>query len=210
MPVNIVVSGVGGQGILSLSQVLGESAIKSGVKALIAETHGLSQRGGSIIVHLRIGNDVMSPLIPEGNAHILLGLELLEAARYAHYLLNNSLIVVNDKIIRPNVPGVETPKRGRIINYLKERSRHLFLVKASDIAVRHGNPIGANMVMLGYISNVLSRLGLLKYEYAEESASAIGGKRYGELNKQLFRIGFNEANRAVSDLTIAEIKKLFS
>jgi len=206
MVLNIVLSGVGGQGILTLAQLIGRSALAHDVPVLIAETHGLSQRGGSVIVHVRLGRGVEAPLIGEGMGDMLVSLELVEAARYSPYLSKESIAIVNDKLIRPSVPNIKMPERDDVVEVLRQRSRELFLVKASEIANEKGNPIGGNVVMFGYVTYILGRAGAYAVEDAETEISGLGRGKIAEVNKELFKIGYEKASREVSDSVISLIK----
>ncbi|HIE36662.1 TPA: indolepyruvate oxidoreductase, partial [Candidatus Geothermarchaeota archaeon] len=103
MEYNILFAGVGGQGIITLGRLIGSALTNSGFNVLMAETHGLSQRGGSVTVHMRVG-DVNSPLVPLGGADLLVGLELIEAVRNLGYLSRDGVKIVNDYIMRPSIP----------------------------------------------------------------------------------------------------------
>ncbi len=146
MRLNVVVSGVGGQGLITLANVIAKAALLEGVNAIVAETHGLSQRGGTVIVHLRLG-DVEAPLIPKGEAHLMLSMELLEAVRYADFLSRDGMAVVNDYLLPPPLPGVKVPSRRELLEALGKR--RTVLVQATSEAIRMGDPRVANMVLLG-------------------------------------------------------------
>jgi len=161
MGLNIVVVGVGGQGILTLSKILGACAVEAGVKALVAETHGMSQRGGSVIVHVRIGNNVYAPTVPLHGAHIMVALEILEGIRYLNYINPEySLSIVNDKMLRPSIPGVKVPEKDVMLKVMRSHSAITAIVDASEEAVKLGNPTGANMFMLGFLAKLLEFMGL--------------------------------------------------
>ncbi|MCX8172289.1 MAG: 2-oxoacid:acceptor oxidoreductase family protein, partial [Archaeoglobaceae archaeon] len=103
MELNILVVGVGGQGALTTAHLIAHSAMRAGLNVLVAETHGMAQRGGSVEVHVRIG-EVSSPLIPELGADVVLALEPSEALRYAKYIKSDTKIILNSrKIIPPSV-----------------------------------------------------------------------------------------------------------
>ena len=107
MSYDIFLCGVGGQGLVLLTSVIGNACAKTGVKVTTGEMYGLSQRSGSVFVHLRIGADVYSPLISYGNADILLGLEAIETLRYIEFLKKEGVILLNNRIMHP---PVETAK----------------------------------------------------------------------------------------------------
>jgi len=145
---NIVVTGVGGQGLITLSSIIARAALRRGVNALVAETHGLSQRGGTVIVHVRLG-EVDAPLVPPGNADVLLAMELIEAARYLGYLRPGGTAVLNDYLVPPPLPGVEVPSPSRILGCIRSRAGKVVSVPATRRALELGDVRVANMVLLG-------------------------------------------------------------
>src|SRR5512137_1597362 len=100
---SVYMSGVGGQGLVLLSNVIGSACATSGIRAITGEQHGLSQRSGSINVHLRMGEKVRSPLIPIGGADAILALEALEALRYVEYLKSGGVVLMNSRIQHPTI-----------------------------------------------------------------------------------------------------------
>ncbi len=188
---NIVVSGVGGQGLITLATILARSAVESGTKALVAETHGLSQRGGSVEVHVRLG-DVLAPLVPKGGADLILGLEMIETARSVPYLKEEGCILASDLMLRPGIPNVKMPKREEIENYLKKLTDKVYVVPASKIAESVGGTLFTNSVMLG----ALAGSGLLKeFVNVDVLENNIRGLRMGEQNLRAFRLGFDYCSR---------------
>ncbi len=107
MSLNIFICGVGGQGLVLLTSVIGDACAKSGKKIITGEMYGLSQRSGTVSVHLRIGEDAFSPLIPYGEADIIIALEAIEALRYIEYLKKDGIILMNKRIMHP---PIETSK----------------------------------------------------------------------------------------------------
>ncbi|MFW9951482.1 MAG: 2-oxoacid:acceptor oxidoreductase family protein, partial [Candidatus Thorarchaeota archaeon] len=96
MTYNVMTCGVGGQGLMLLSNIIGLACAESNLSIRTAETHGLAQRSGSIYTHIRIGNDVYSPLIPYGEADVLLGMEAIETLRYIEFLKPNGITILNN------------------------------------------------------------------------------------------------------------------
>jgi indolepyruvate ferredoxin oxidoreductase beta subunit len=188
---NIIVAGVGGQGLITLSNTLGKAAINSGTKVLVAETHGLSQRGGSVEVHVRLGN-VYAPLIPIGGANILVGMELIEAARFLYYLKKGGIAVLNDRIIKPAVPGVKEPARDDLLNYISAHAGTVYLVNALKIAEKAGSPLAQNMVVLG---SLISTGALENMVPKEAIVRVIKTLRNPEINLKAFELGFSETSR---------------
>ncbi len=188
---NIIVAGVGGQGLITLSNVLGKAAVNSGTKVLVAETHGLSQRGGSVEVHVRLGN-VYAPLIPVGGADILVGMELIEAARFLYYLKSDGVAVLNDRVIKPAVPGVVEPARDDLVNYISRYASNVYLVNALELAERAGSPLAQNMAVLG----ALVSTGILEGFVSKEAiVRVIKTLRSPEVNVKAFELGFSETRR---------------
>jgi indolepyruvate ferredoxin oxidoreductase beta subunit len=150
---DILITGVGGQGILLASTVIGRTAIKAGLSVRSTETHGMAQRGGSVVSHLRIGN-VYSPMIPKGSADFLIAFEPLEAVRNADYLKDGCWAVVNTETINPtgekkkigNYPPVED-----ILMALMEFA-NIIPIDATNLAREAGSPLTLNMVLLGAVA----------------------------------------------------------
>ena len=101
MQLNVLIAGVGGQGTLLASRVLGRYALAQGSDCKLSEVHGMSQRGGSVVTHVKMGEKVYSPVIEPGGADVLLAFEALEAARYAHYVKKGGMIIVSTQKIMP-------------------------------------------------------------------------------------------------------------
>ena len=107
MSLNVFICGVGGQGLVLLTRVIGDACAKSGKKIVTGEMYGLSQRSGAVSVHMRIGEDAFSPLIPIGQSDILIALEAVESLRYIEYLKKDGIILMNKRIMHP---PIETSK----------------------------------------------------------------------------------------------------
>jgi len=200
---NILISGVGGQGLLTLSRVLGQAALNEGLKVIISETHGMSQRGGSVTVFLRIGDSVMAPLPPEDDIRLHMSMELIEATRYSYLHNPNTVLVVNDKIIRPSVPGVKVPSKEELINAIKKTTSHFYLVSASDTSLKLGSTIGANVVMLGFVTYLLEKAAIVTKNSVLNEVLKLGAR---EINTRLFEAGYQEALTKVGKETIESLK----
>ncbi len=187
-----MVAGVGGQGVLFISEVLGEAALAEGLDARVAEIHGMAQRGGSVVCSVRIGKNVYSPTIMEGTADFILGLELVEVLRLLKYAHSGTLIVLNKVRIVPSsvsLQGIKYPSLEEILNELSRVSNQALTLDAAAIAARTGNPGSQNSVMLGFVS-ATDRLPIspeaLKQEIAEASP------RFASVNLQAFDLGKEE------------------
>ena len=154
MPLNLIITGVGGQGNVLASQIIGNAALKTGFKVTIGETFGLSQRGGPVMSHIRLSRTRnFGPLIPPNMANIIVGLEPLETIRILHeYGNKETIFIVNSRPIYPlNVIAgdVEYPDIDWIRSVLDDSGQKLYWLDATPIAIELGEPIILNMIMIG-------------------------------------------------------------
>lgn len=192
--INIIVVGVGGQGILTLASILSEGALAKGYEVLTAETHGMSQRGGSVIVHVRIGKDITAPLIPIGGADYILGLELIEVIRYLHYGNRNTFVIANDKVIAPPL-APKVPRAEELKSIIESRVNKAVFIPASNIALNLGVPQSANMVILGSIARILK--DYVDLEVMKKLVGKVGRGKIAEANLRAFEIGYTEISKYV-------------
>jgi indolepyruvate ferredoxin oxidoreductase beta subunit len=153
-PFNVIIGGVGGQGNVLASQILGETLVSQGYVITIGETYGASQRGGAVMSHLRISTkDQFSPLIPEGQCDLLIALEPVEALRILDAYGNPRVMtLVNTRPIHPLdvISGNATyPEVSNVIAKIKGLSRRVWTLNATEVALEMGDPIFSNIVMLG-------------------------------------------------------------
>jgi len=150
---NILVAGVGGQGVILASDIMSEVFMKAGYDVKKSEVHGMAMRGGIVTSHFRFGKKVYSPLIKEGEVDILFAFEQLEGLRWINHLKPDGKIVMNDYKINPpivNLGEMEYPKG--IPERIKSRFKDFYLVKGTEIALGMGDVRAANVVLLGAIS----------------------------------------------------------
>ncbi|MDD2852655.1 MAG: indolepyruvate oxidoreductase subunit beta [Desulfuromonadaceae bacterium] len=154
---NILIVGVGGQGILLASEILSEAAMLAGFDVKKSEIHGMSQRGGSVVSHVRYGSEVFSPIVPEGEGDILFGFELMETVRSLPLLRPGGTVVANDLQISPPsvLMGLETYPE-RLSDRIKDRFADFLMVDGQKMAAEAGNAKAANTVLLGAVSKRLS------------------------------------------------------
>jgi len=153
-PFNVIIGGVGGQGNVLASQILGEMLVSQGYVITIGETYGASQRGGAVMSHLRISTqDEFSPLIPEGQCDLLIALEPVEGLRILdHYGNPRVMALLNTRPIQPMdvISGNTTyPEVSKVIAKIKELSRRVWTLNATEFALEMGDPIFSNIIMLG-------------------------------------------------------------
>ena len=175
MKLNVVLAGVGGQGLITLADLIARSVKRAGKDVVVAETHGLSQRGGSVVVHVRIGG--RAPLIPQGRGDLMLAMELIEAARYSKFLRPGAKVVVNDYLVPPSVPGAEVPKREELLKFLNDNFE-VELVEATKKALELGDVRVANVILLGKAVKSGAFEGFFTLEDVEETVKELwrGGK----------------------------------
>jgi len=188
MNLDIVFSGVGGQGIVVLSDIYCEAAMLDGFDVAKAEIHGMAQRGGSIVAFTRIGTKVESPLIEIGKADALVGFEILETARALPMLKKNGTVIVNKKYIPPNcmVSGAKPKKIEDLMALLRAKAL-VYEVDGVGIAEKLGNLLVVNTILLG----ALSALPEIPVK-VESFQKAIAGKlkeKYINLNLKAFELG---------------------
>lgn len=152
--INIILSGTGGQGIVLAGRIIAQVAFKSGYDVKESEIHGMAQRGGSVISHIRFGDVVYSPQIPSGEAHIMVALEELEALRYLHFLKSEGIVILNRKKILPAMTD-EKDYPQDIENLLKQKGFNVMPIEAEKIAKELGNLKIENSIILGFLSNFL-------------------------------------------------------
>ena len=154
---NLFLSGVGGQGILLASEVISSACLKSGFDVKQSEVHGMAQRGGSVISHIRFGHRVYSPLIEPGDADIVVSFEMLEALRYLPYMNKKTRVIVNTQKILPSpvATGVDTYPDD-VLEQLKQRGLSVFPVDAFEAAKAAGETRAVNMVLVGALSAFLT------------------------------------------------------
>jgi indolepyruvate ferredoxin oxidoreductase beta subunit len=190
-PYNIYICGVGGQGIIKTSIVIGEAAISGGNEVVMTEIHGMAQRGGVVSTELKIG-DSKSSIIEEGKADLLLAFEPLEAVRAASKANKNSAIIFNTSSIMPfNISASENPypKLSDIIETLKCKSDNVFSLDAEKMAKEAGHILSLNMVMLG-AATAVSGFPLKKEIILDSMRSNLPEKSI-PINMKAFEDGFN-------------------
>ncbi|MHA1940283.1 MAG: indolepyruvate oxidoreductase subunit beta [Candidatus Hodarchaeales archaeon] len=189
MNYQIFLAGVGGQGILSVTDILCNTAVEMGYKVRGSETHGMSQRGGSVFSNVRFG-DVYSPLIAEWTSDILVGFEPTEALRYAQFIKSDGYSLVNTYPI-PSPSFILTkntyPELETILNTLRMYSSKIFSIDATKMAEKLGSPIIQNIIMLGVLSAVP---GIpLKNETLKKALKKQFKPKFYDLNLKAYELG---------------------
>lgn len=188
---DIIVVGVGGQGILTCSNIIARASIIAGLNVLTSEVHGMAQRGGSVEVHVRIG-DVISPLIPIGDADVMLALEPAESLRYARYLNEKTTVIMNTRpLIPPSVTlGISKyPDVERIVEIIGTIAKDVRTINAYEIAKRVGSAQAANIVMIGALAKCVNLPFTIKE--IEQAIREVLPEKLHDLNIKALKAGFD-------------------
>jgi indolepyruvate ferredoxin oxidoreductase, beta subunit len=189
MKKDIILAGVGGQGILSIAAIIGTAAIESGLKLKQAEVHGMSQRGGDVQSHLRISEkEIHSDLIPHGGADLILSVEPMEALRYKPYLADSGWLITNTVAFK-NIPNY--PEDEKLMQHIDEIENSI-AIDANQIAKDVGSARSMNMVMLGAASSFLD-IPFSSLEAGMEAIFGRKGEKIVEANLNAMRAGRDAA-----------------
>ncbi len=184
---NILIVGVGGQGTLLASVLLGNIALEKGYDVKLSEVHGMAQRGGSVVTHVRISeNTVGSPIIDEGEADVILAFEMLEGYRYVPYLKKDGVMFINNQEINPMPVIIGAAKYPENLeNYFKNTFKNAKIIDGLKIAIECGNTKAVNVALLGALSTSLPFEEEIWIKKIEENIKPA----FVELNKKAFKMG---------------------
>lgn len=187
---NIMIVGVGGQGTLLTSRILGGITVDAGYDVKLSEVHGMAQRGGSVVTFVRYGEKVAEPIVEEGQADLLIAFERLEALRYAHFLKKDGVIVANDWRIDPItvVTGVREYPENILENLEKEHT--VYAVNAMEEALKLGNAKTFNVIVLGMAAR---HMDFEKQSWLDVIERTVPPKTV-EINQKAFLVGFEGAS----------------
>lgn len=196
---NIIICGVGGQGVVLLSELLGSAAVQDGVAVKGSEVLGMAQRGGSVFSNIRLGGDALAPLTPEGKVDVIIAVEPSEALRNIQYLAKGGVVVLNSRTVLPftvflgksGYPSLKEIQAG-----LGKATDKIITLDATALAQQAGSIQAANVVMLG----ALYGTGLMPMSIETAKAVILGrfkGKA-GETNIKAFDLGYEEVQKALS------------
>lgn len=185
---SIMIVGVGGQGTLLASRLLGNVLLDKGYDVKISEVHGMSQRGGSVVTYVKYGENVASPIIEKGEADIILCFEQLEAARWLPYLKTNGKMIINTQCIDPMpvvMGAMKYPEN--IIDTLKATGAEILAVDALSLAMEAGTPKAVNVALIGVMAK---QTDIPKEDYLA-TVKATVPEKFLELNLKAFELGYN-------------------
>lgn len=184
---NILISGVGGQGVLLTSKIIAEAALLAGLDVKQSEVHGMAQRGGSVLSQARFGDKVFSPIVTEGEADLLIGFEPLETARYLHFLKDaGGVVIYNTRTIGTIGVSIAAEKYPADINdTIKSRVRTAIAFDGTQLAVNAGDKRALNLVLLGAALKFLP----LKESDVRDAIVNTVPKKVLEINQKAFEAG---------------------
>ena len=184
---NVVLAGVGGQGILLAAEMLGTAAVKEGYNVRVSELHGMAQRGGAVVSHVRIGEKALAPTVLEGTADAIVGFEPMEALRNIRFASRNTIVLANTKAFK--ISGAEYPPVEKLLEQLRSFTRNIVPVNAATLAEKAGAVITQNIVMIGALA-ATGKLPL-KTETLKEALRELVPAKYLDINIRAFELGYN-------------------
>ena len=185
---NVMIVGVGGQGSLLASKLLGRLLLSEGLDVKVSEVHGMSQRGGSVVTYVRYGEHVYSPVIDEEGADFIVSFELLEAARWLPYLKKDGVIVTNTQQIDPMpvITGNATYPED-LVKKMKETGARVDALNCLELAAKAGSAKAVNLVLMGRLSHYFD----LEEEKWQKAIEESVPPRFLEMNRKAFELGRN-------------------
>ena len=194
MKYTVQIVGVGGQGVLLASMVLGNAAMEMGFQVAMSEVHGMAQRGGSVLSTLRFGDEVISPLEAVGNADMIMGFEPSETCRNIHLANEDSVILMNLDPVLPSMVAAgfeEYPEVSDLVDSVKAVNNHLVTIDATSLAIKAGKAVAANAVMIGAVA------ALDGFPIPKDVLKDVLGKqvpeKFRELSLNAFEMGYEAA-----------------
>ena len=185
---NIMIVGVGGQGTLLTSRILGGITLKAGYDVKLSEVHGMAQRGGSVVTFVRYGDKVTEPIVEEGQADILIAFERLEALRYAHFLKKDGVIIVNDQRIDPMTVVTGDAEYPEEIIQKLSKDYKVYSINAMEEALKLGSAKCFNIIVLGMAAKYMD---FSKEDWLSVIESTVPPKTI-QMNKDAFLAGYEK------------------
>ena len=190
MKYTVQIVGVGGQGVLLASMVLGNAAMRAGYKVMMSEVHGMAQRGGSVLSTVRFGDNIVSPLEAVGNADMILGFEPVETCRNLELGNERTDIIMNLDPVYPSLVAAgfeEYPDVNALVDAVKKTTKHLRTIEATSLAEKAGKAIAANAVMIGAMAGVEGFP--ISKKVLKETLLETVPEKFKELNAKAFDLG---------------------
>lgn len=188
---SIMIVGVGGQGTLLASRLLGAALLSEGYDVKVSEVHGMSQRGGSVVTYVKYGEKVASPIVQKGQADLILAFEQLEAARWLPFLKTDGTIIANTQQIDPMPVVIGTAEYpSGVLDAVRATGANLTEIDALSLAVKAGSPKAVNVVLIGVMASHMD----ISYAVWENAIRATVPEKFLELNLKAFEYGYHYSN----------------
>ncbi len=183
---NIVFAGVGGQGILLVAEILGTAAVKEGYNVRVSELHGMAQRGGAVVSHVRIGERALAPTVLEGTADVIVSFEPMEALRNVKFASQTTTMLVNTTPFK--ISGTEYPNVKKILEQVRGFTEKIITIDAEALAKKAGTAMAQNIVMTGAVAAT----GILpvKLETLKVVLRELVPAKYVDTNMRAFELGY--------------------
>jgi indolepyruvate ferredoxin oxidoreductase beta subunit len=196
---NVVLAGVGGQGILLAAEILGTAAVKEGLNVRVSEIHGMAQRGGAVVSTVRIGEKVFAPTVLEGQADVLLGFEPFETLRNLKFASEKTLVIMSSEKIPPTELTAKMmmyPSLKEVEEKIRYFTKNLIIVDALKLAKKAGSPLTQNVVLLG----ALAATGKvpIKNESLLDALKELIPAKYLDMNVKAFKLGYEYVKKAMT------------
>jgi indolepyruvate ferredoxin oxidoreductase beta subunit len=193
---NIAIAGVGGQGVLTLAEILAKAALMDSHNVRVGEIHGMAQRGGHVVCTVRIGNNAKGPIVDSGTAHLVVGFEPVETLREISLVKRDGLVIMNSHVQYPvavSMGKADYPSEDAIRNDIKKFTESLIEFDAMKLALEAGSSRSMNIVMLGAI--IGSKLTPIKKESAIQVVKDAFPSKFEKANLAAFEAGFDTITR---------------
>ena len=196
--INIAIAGVGGQGVLTLAEILAKAALTEGLNVRVGEIHGMAQRGGHVVCTVRIGDDASGPVIDAGAADLLVGFEHVETLREIHLVKKGGFVLMSSHIQYPvavSMGKAEYPDHKEILASIKKFTDKIIEIDAHKIAIDAGSPRSLNMVMFGGI--IGTNLVPISKGSAMRAISEAFPKKFEKINTTAAEVGFEQVKERI-------------
>ena len=196
--VNIAIAGVGGQGVLTLAEILAKTALSEGLNVRVGEIHGMAQRGGHVVCTVRIGDNASGPIIDAGTADLLVGFEPVETLREIHLVKKDGCVLMSSHIQYPvavSMGKAEYPDHKEILTSIKKFTDKIIEIDAHKIAVEAGSPRSLNMVMFGGI--IGTGIVPISKESAMQAISKAFPKKFEQINTTAAETGLEQVKNQI-------------
>jgi len=193
---NIVLAGVGGQGILLAAEILGTAALKEGLNVRVSEIHGMAQRGGSVTSNIRMGERVLAPTILEGTADILLGFEPIETLRNLRFASGKTFVLMNNEPAPPlglTTKMISYPSSDEITKKIRFFTKNIVVMEAAELAKEAGSILTQNVVLIGGLA--ATEKAPVKIESLKDSIRELVPEKYLTVNMKAFELGYESVQR---------------